>query len=72
MSIPVAPVTAAQSYWIAVLGSKGQIGFRRDQAGAGIGLNEKSTSNTLTDMPGLWVTGSLYHDGQMSFYGAGY
>jgi len=72
MSIPVAPVTVAQPYWIAILGSKGQIGFRRDQAGAGIGLNEKSASNTLTDMPGLWITGSLNHDSQLSFYGAGY
>ena len=70
--IPVTPVTVAQPYWIAILGSKGQIGFRRDQAESGIGLNEKSASNTLTNMPRLWVTGSLYHGGQLSFYGAGY
>ena len=69
--IPVTSVTVAQPYWIAILGSKGQIGFR-EQAGSGIGLNEKSASNTLTDMPELWVTGSLYHDGQLSFYGTGY
>ena len=70
--IPVTSVTVAQPYWIAILGSKGQIGFRRDQTGSGIGINEKSASNTLTNMPRLWITGSLYHDGQMSFYGAGY
>ena len=70
--IPVTPVTVTQPYWIAILGSKGQIGFRRDQAESGIGLNEKSTSNTLTNMPRLWVTGSLYYDAKMSFYGAGY
>ena len=70
--IPVTSVTVAQPYWIAILGSKGQIGFRRDQAESGIGLNEKSASNTLTNMPRLWVTGSLYHDAKMSFYGAGY
>ena len=69
--IPVTSVTKAQPYWVAVLGSKGQIGFRA-QAGSGIGLNEKSASNTLTNMPRLWVTGSLYHGGQLSFYGAGY
>jgi hypothetical protein len=69
--IPATSVTAAQPYWIAILGSKGQIGFL-DQMGSGLGLNETSASNTLTTLPNLWVTGSVYHDGQMSFYGTGY
>ena len=71
ISIPATSVTKAQPYWIAILGTKGQIGFR-DQAGSGLGLNAKSASNILTNMPGLWVTGSLYHDGQISLYGTGY
>ena len=69
--IPVTSVSLGQPYWIAILGLKGQIGFR-DQAGSGRGLNETSASNILTNMPRLWVTGTLYHDGQMSFYGTGY
>ena len=69
--IPATPVTEAQPYWIAILGTKGQIGFR-DQAGTGTGLNETSAANTLTNIPGLWVTGTLYHDGQISLYGTGY
>ncbi|MEI6267302.1 MAG: LamG-like jellyroll fold domain-containing protein [Methylococcaceae bacterium] len=69
--IPVTSITEAQPYWIAILGSKGQIGFR-DQAGSGIGLNETSASNILTNMPRLWRSGTVFHDGQMSFYGTGY
>jgi PKD repeat protein len=69
--IPVASVTAAQPYWIAILGSKGQIGFR-DRLGSGTSLMETSASKTLTSLPANW-TGSLFKtNSAMSVYGNGY
>jgi hypothetical protein len=71
VSIPVASVTAAQPYWIAILGSKGQIKFR-DRLGTGAGKMEVSASSTLTSLPGTWTTGLVYSDGPISTYGLGY
>ena len=50
VTIPAASVTAAQPYWIAILGSKGQIGFL-DQVGSGTGLMTTSASSALTSLP---------------------
>lgn len=70
--IPTASVVAGKPYWIAILGSKGQIKFR-DRMGSGNAPLETSASTTLTTLPNLWVTGSIYpSDGPMSVYGSGY
>jgi hypothetical protein len=69
--IPVASVTAAQPYWIAILGSKGQIKFR-DRLGSVAGKLEISASSTLTSLPGTWITGLVYSNGPISAYGLGY
>ena len=71
VSIPVAPVTAAQPYWIAVLGSKGQIGFR-NIIGSATGLIETSASTTLTTLPGTWTRSTIQANSAMSVYGLGY
>jgi len=69
--VPVASVTAAQPYWIAILGSKGQIGFL-DLLGSGTGLMESSASTTLTSLPATW-TGSVFKtNSNMSVFGNGY
>ena len=68
--IPVASVTAAQPYWIAILGSKGQIKFR-DRLGSGANM-EVSASSTLTSLPGTWTTGAVHSDGPVSMFGLGY
>jgi PKD repeat protein len=69
--IPVVSVTAAQPYWIAILGSIGQIGFL-DRIGSGTGMMESSTSSTLKKLPKAW-TGTAYQtNSTMSVYGKGY
>jgi hypothetical protein len=69
--VPVASVTAAQPYWIAILGSKGQIRFL-DLLGSGTGALESSASTTLTSLPATW-TGSAYKaSSNMSVFGNGY
>jgi PKD repeat protein len=70
--IPTTTLVAAKPYWIAILGSKGQIKFR-NRMGSGVAPMETSTSSTLTTLPGQWITGSVYpNDGPMSVYGTGY
>jgi len=69
--IPVASVTAAQPYWIAVLGSKGQIGFR-NVIGSATSLIETSASTKLTTLPGTWTRSTIQANSAMSLYGLGY
>jgi PKD repeat protein len=69
--IPVASVTAAQPYWVAILGSKGQIGFL-DRIGSGTGLMEASTSSTLTTLPSTWAGTAYQINSAMSVFGLGY
>jgi hypothetical protein len=71
VSIPVAPVIAAQPYWIAVLGSKGQVGFR-DRVGSGTGLMEMSVSKTLASLPATWTGSVSKANSAMSVFGDGY
>lgn len=71
VSIPVVPVTAAQPYWIAVLGAKGQIGFR-NVIGSAAGLIEISASTTLTSLPSTWTRSTIQANSAMSVYGLGY
>ena len=71
VSIPVVPVTASQPYWIAVLGSKGQVGFR-NIIGSATGLIETSASTRLTKLPGTWTQSTIQANSAMSVYGLGY
>jgi PKD repeat protein len=69
--IPVISVTAAQPYWIVILGSKGQIRYL-DRVGSGKGLMETSTSRTLTSLPSKWQGSAYKTNSTMSVYGKGY
>jgi hypothetical protein len=71
VQIPVVAVTAAQPYWIAILGSKGQIVFR-DLIGSATGLMEASTSSTLTTLPRTWTGTAYQSNSAMSVFGLGY
>ncbi len=70
--IPAAAVTAGQTYWIAILGTNGQIGFR-DQVGSGTGILERSYSSSLTSLPSTWRTSTNGYktNANMSIYGTG-
>ncbi|MEQ1637904.1 MAG: LamG-like jellyroll fold domain-containing protein [Methylococcales bacterium] len=68
--IPTASVSASQTYWIAILGSKGDITFR-DRMGSGDSNMETNASTSLTSLPDTWSTGSVYLDSPMSVYGIG-
>jgi hypothetical protein len=69
--IPVTPVTNAQPYWIAILGSNGQIGFLNRKR-FGTSLMETSASSTLTSLPDTWDSSSTYPHSEMSVFGLGY
>jgi hypothetical protein len=69
--IPVVSVTAAQPYWISILGSNGQIGFL-DRIGSGTGLMETSTSKRLTTLHSTWRGSAYTTNSTMSVYGKGY
>jgi PKD repeat protein len=70
VSIPAASVTAGQSYWIAILGTKGQVGFR-DRVGSGTSVMETSASTTLTALPSRWTATTSKGNASMSVYGNG-
>ncbi len=69
--IPIVSVTAAQHYWIAVLGSKGQVGFR-NITGSAADLIETSASTKLTTLPSTWTRSTIQANSAMSVYGLGY
>jgi hypothetical protein len=68
--VPNAPVTAGNTYWIAVLGPAGKAGSVRFRMTLGGGRAETSAQSTLTDLPGSWSTGATYSDGPLAAYGA--
>jgi PKD repeat protein len=69
--IPAASVTAGQPYWLAILGSKGNLIFR-DQLKSGTAVLEITNTNTLTSLPSLWPASYAAQDGPISVYGTGY
>lgn len=72
VGIPTVNLVASRPYWIAILGSKGQIKFR-DRLGYGNSPLESSASTKLTTLPTTWVTGKVYpKDGPLSSFGVGY
>ncbi len=72
VAIPSTSMVAAKPYWIALLGTKGQIKFR-DRLGSGSVPLETSAATNLTSLPSQWTIGTVYpKDGPMSAYGMGY
>lgn len=73
IAIPSVKLLAGKPYWIAILGSKGQIKFR-DNYGAGTNPTETSVAKNLTSLPATWMTGNVYYTqyGPISSYCAGY
>jgi PKD repeat protein len=69
--ISAASVTAGRPYWIAILGSQGQIAFH-DQVGSSVGLMETSASKTLTSLPYTWSGSVTKTKAAMSVFGKGY
>ncbi|WP_374087864.1 LamG-like jellyroll fold domain-containing protein [Methylomicrobium lacus] len=70
ISIPATSVSAGQPYWIAILGSKGQMAFL-DQVGSSTGLMETSASKKLKKLPRTWKGSATKANAVMSVYGGG-
>lgn len=72
-TIPVSAtaVTAGRSYWIAILGSQGQLAFL-DQVGSSTSLMETSASNKLKKLPYKWRGTDTKANAAMSAYARGY
>lgn len=71
VAIPPTSLTSSTSYWIAILGTKGQIKFR-DRMGTGISPLETSAETTLLTLPNQWTSGTVYPlDGPVTAYGSG-
>lgn len=71
VTIPSTSLVGATRYWIALLGTKGQIKFR-DRMGSGVSPLETSAAGNLINLPSQWATGTVYpKDGPMSVYGTG-
>lgn len=72
-TIPVSAtaVTAGRSYWIAILGSQGQLAFL-DQVGSSTSLMETSASNKLKKLPYKWKGANMKANATMSVYARGY
>ncbi|ESS72439.1 PDK repeat-containing protein [Methyloglobulus morosus KoM1] len=77
-SVPISPlstpftVTAGKPYWLAILTTAGQFGYRYNSV-SGTGLLEKSSSNRLTNLPTTWTgsTSGYITNATMSIYGMG-
>lgn len=69
--LPATSVTAGSTYWIAILSPTGVLQFR-DKVGGAAQPCETSAQTTLTTLPSTWTTGTVYADGPLSGYGAGY
>jgi hypothetical protein len=70
VAVTAAPVTAGQTYWLAVLGRGGTVAFR-DRAGVGAGSSEASAQVGLTALPATWSSGAVFTDGLLSAVGIG-
>jgi PKD repeat protein len=72
-AIPISAtrVTAGRPYWIAILGTQGQVAFL-DQAGSAAGVMETSASKTLRKLPYRWSGSTTKAKAAMSVFGKGY
>ena len=70
--LPVVPVAAGTKYWIAVLNPNGGLLNILNNTGGNTQPSETNQSVTLSELPSLWVTGTISTNGLLSGYGAGY
>jgi hypothetical protein len=70
--IPVASVTAAQPYWLVILGSKGQIGYLNRIGSVTGSMESSSSSKQLTTLPSTWAGTAYQTNSAMSVFGLGY
>jgi hypothetical protein len=61
-------ITAGRKYWLAVLGTGGQIAFRDQGYGS---KDEESRQSGLTSLPSRWSDGTAWNSGLASFYISG-
>jgi parallel beta-helix repeat protein len=66
VGIPAAPLSAGQTYWIALLGTGGTLRFR-DESGGGC-RSESSSSGSLSALPSGWQTGAVWASCPLSSY----
>jgi hypothetical protein len=71
VALPATSITAGSTYWIAILSPSGVLQFSDMVGGAGSSC-ETSAQSTLTILPSTWTTGTVYYEGPLSAYGAGY
>src|SRR5689334_21734595 len=67
VTVPSVQVTAGASYWFAIL-SPAKAGTMKFRDKAGGGSSQTSASKTLTTLPTVWATGTVYSDGALSAY----
>ena len=68
VQLPGASVTAANPYWIAILGTQsGTLRFRDRATGC---KSETSAQTNLTALPSTWSTGTVYPSCPLSAYGS--
>jgi hypothetical protein len=60
-----ASIAAGRKYWLAVLGTGGQLAFRVQGYGS---KDEESKQSSLTSLPSRWSDGTAWSSGQASFY----
>ena len=70
--LPVVPVAAGTKYWIAVLNPTGGLLNILNNIGSNTQPSETNQSVTLSELPSLWVTGTISTNGLLSGYGTGY
>jgi hypothetical protein len=61
-------ITSGTKYWLAVLGTGGQIAFRDQATGA---RSEEYQYHGLTQLPSKWKDGTAWSSGNASFYVGG-
>ena len=66
VTIPAAPLSSGQTYWIALLGTGGTLRFR-DASGGGC-RSENERSGSLSTLPGAWQTGAVWGSCPLSSY----
>ena len=70
--VPTFKVTAGKPYWIAILGTNGDVNLK-SRVGTGSVPLETSSQTSLGTLPSNWTTGSVYpNDGPVSMNGIGY
>jgi hypothetical protein len=63
-----ANVVAGRKYWLAVLGTGGQLAFRDQGSGS---KDENNGQSGLTSLPWSWTDGTAWNSGRASFYVSG-